>query len=133
MPMEFLVPSLCVALMTKMIKEGMVKKILEELMELEEDKLLVKFHQGVQKQQQKAWHDQHIWHKEFHPDVLVVLYDNKFMQHPSKLHMHWLGPFQVDHIAKVSIVKIKELQGILLKCYFNGSQLKPYLGSRAVT
>ena len=43
-----------------MTEEDMLKKRLKELMELEEERLMVGFHQGVYKQEQKAWHDHHI-------------------------------------------------------------------------
>lgn len=45
MPMEFLVPSLCIALMTKMTKKGALEKRLKELMELEQDRIIAGYHQ----------------------------------------------------------------------------------------
>lgn len=98
MPMEFLVHSLYVILMTKMIEYRMLKKILE-------------FHKGGK----------------------IFLYDNKFMQHLGKIHMHWLGSFQVDLIMEVGIVKLKDLQECLLKGYMNGSRLNPYSSSQTGT
>lgn len=53
MPMEFLVPSLCVALMTYMTKKGALEKRLDELMKLEEDIIIVGFRQQVQKGRQR--------------------------------------------------------------------------------
>ena len=50
MRMEFLVPSLCVILMIEMTEKGALEKRLDELMELEEDKIIASFHQQVQKQ-----------------------------------------------------------------------------------
>lgn len=41
--------------------------------------------------------------------------------------------FQVDHITEVGAGKLNNMQGIFLKCYSNGSQLKPYFGSRVAT
>lgn len=43
MPMEFLVPSLCVTLFAQMMKKGAMENRLNELMELEEDRLITGF------------------------------------------------------------------------------------------
>ena len=47
MTMEFLVPNLHVMLLTQMIEEDILKKRLDDIMELKEDRLLVGFHQGI--------------------------------------------------------------------------------------
>jgi hypothetical protein len=46
-PLEFLVPSLCVVAITNMTERGAVKERLNQLMEMEEDKILAGFHQEV--------------------------------------------------------------------------------------
>ena len=48
------------------------------LVGLEEDRFIAGFHQQVQKEREKAWHDRHIKHKAFKEGDLVILYDNKF-------------------------------------------------------
>jgi hypothetical protein len=53
------------------------------------------FHKQVEKEREKAWHDQHIKHKKFQVVDLILLYDNKFMQHPGKFRMQWLGPYVI--------------------------------------
>jgi hypothetical protein len=55
---------------------------------MEEDKILEGFHQQVQKEREKYWHDKHIKKKTFKKGDLVLMYDNKFIQHPGKLRMH---------------------------------------------
>lgn len=47
-------------------------------MELEEDRFLAGFHQKVQKECGKAWHDRHIKFHTFKVNGLVLLYDSKF-------------------------------------------------------
>jgi transposase InsO family protein len=49
-PLDYLVPSLCIATITNMTEEGVAQEILDQLMELEEDKILAGFHQEVQKE-----------------------------------------------------------------------------------
>jgi hypothetical protein len=76
---------------------------LDELMELEEDRIMVGFIQVVEKYRQKAWHDRNIHQKILQPGSLVLLYDNKYLQHPGKLHMHWLGLFQLVYISEAGV------------------------------
>jgi transposase InsO family protein len=59
-PLEYLIPSLCIATITNMTERGASQEILAQLMELEEDMIVVGFHQEVQKEKDKAWHDRHI-------------------------------------------------------------------------
>jgi hypothetical protein len=75
--LEFLVPSLCVAAITQMTKHGAIWERLNHLLAMEEDRILVGFHQQVQKARDKAWHDRHIRKKTFKEGDLVLHYDNK--------------------------------------------------------
>ena len=56
----------------------------------------------------------------------MLLYDSKFMKHPGKLQMHWLGPYLVNSITSRGAVQLKQLDGEVLPNLMNGSQLKPY-------
>jgi hypothetical protein len=49
MPMEFLVPSLCIAVMTDLMDSDTVEEILSQLLILEEDWFITGFHQQVHK------------------------------------------------------------------------------------
>jgi hypothetical protein len=99
-PMEYLVPSLIIATFTSMDDTDVVQDRLAQLMELEEDRFIVGFHQQVQKGQEKAYHDKHIKKKAFKQGDLVLLYDKKFMKHPRKFRTHWLGPFEVVYVTE---------------------------------
>ena len=39
------------------------------------------------------------------------MYDSKFLKHPGKLKMHWLGPYVVAHITEAVMVKLHKLDG----------------------
>jgi hypothetical protein len=84
-PLEFLVLSLRVATITNMTEQGTIKERLSQLMDMEEDMILVGFHQEVQKERDKSWHDRHIKRKSFKEGGLVLVYDSKFLQHLGKL------------------------------------------------
>ena len=93
MPIEYILPSLRVTTLTKMDDENNLNERLLHLLGLEEDHFIARFHQEVQKEREKAWHDRHIKQKKFKVGDLVLLYDSKFMKFPGKFCMHWLGPY----------------------------------------
>jgi hypothetical protein len=102
-------------------------------MTMEEDQILEGFHQKVQKARDKAWHDKHIKKKTFKEGYLVLIYDNKSIQHPRKIRMHWLGPYEVKNVIDGGDVQLKDLVGVELIWMVNGSRLKLYKNSRPPT
>jgi transposase InsO family protein len=99
-PMEYLVPSLRIIAFTDMDDIGIVKERLMQLIELEEDIFIVGFHQQVHKKREKAYHERHTKKKEFKQGDLVLVYDSKFMNHPGKFRIHWLGPYEVSYVTE---------------------------------
>ena len=85
MPMEYIVPSLWIAAMTGMVEHEALEERLMQLEELEEEWFLAGFHQQVQKQHEKSWHDRHIKLRTFKENDLVLLYDSKFKKFPGNL------------------------------------------------
>jgi hypothetical protein len=79
-------------------------------MELEEDKIMVGFHQEVQKDKEKNWHDRHIKKKKFKEGDLALLYDNKYLQHLGKFRMNWLGPYEIKSITYGGVVQLQYLE-----------------------
>ena len=126
MPMEYIVPSLRVATLTEMIDVDTVEETLLQLIHLEEEQLIVGFHQNVEKQRQKVWHDRHIKSTQFSIGGLVIMYDNKFFKHPGNIGTHWLGPYVVKEITDEGVVNLEKLDGMEVKKLINGSRLKPY-------
>ena len=63
------------------------------MVELEEDGFIARFHQQVQREREKAYHDIHIKKKDFKQGDLVLVYDSKFMKHPGKFRTHWMGTY----------------------------------------
>jgi hypothetical protein len=129
-PLAFMVPSLHVVEITNMTLRGAVKERLNQLMGMEEDRILPGFHQEVQKSREKSWHDRHIKRKSFKEGNLILLYHSKNFQHPGKFRMHWIGPFEVKTISDGGCVQLKDLRGTTLKGMINGSRPKMYRASR---
>ena len=65
MPMEYIVPSLCIVAATSMADEAALEERLDQLVQLKEDLSVVGFHQRIEKDRQKAWHDRHINNKQY--------------------------------------------------------------------
>ena len=98
--MEYIVSSLRIAALTEMIDTDAIDERLMQLIQMEEERFIVGFHQNMEKQWKRVWHNRHIRTKQFRVGRLVLMYDNKFLKHPSKLKTHWLGPYVVAHIMK---------------------------------
>jgi hypothetical protein len=81
-----------------MIERGAVRERLNQLLSMEEDRILERFHQQVWKERDNSWHDRHIKRNMFKEGDLVFLYDSKSLHHPGKMRMHWLGPYEVKSI-----------------------------------
>jgi hypothetical protein len=99
-PMEYLVPSLRIIAFANMDDTGIVQESLAQLVELEEDIFVAGFHQQVQKEREKAYHDWHIKKKAFKQGDLVLVYDSKFIKHPGKFRTHWLGPYEIAYVTE---------------------------------
>jgi hypothetical protein len=126
MQMEFILPSLHIATITDLSDLGAVEERLSQLVQLEEDRFVTSFHQQVQKEREKAWHDRHIKKKKFQVGDLVLLYHNKLMQHPGKFKMHWLGPYVIKQVTKACVAQLETLDGEVLGGMVNGSRLNLY-------
>lgn len=76
MPMEYIMPSMRIATPMDMMDHGTLEEGVTQLEELEEERILAGFHQQVQNQREKAWHDRHIKLCTFKLNDLVLLYDS---------------------------------------------------------
>jgi hypothetical protein len=74
-----LIPSLRISTIIDMTESGVAQEILAQLMELEEEKIMVGFHQEVHKAKDKELHDMHIKKKKFKEGYLVLVHDSKYL------------------------------------------------------
>ena len=56
----------------------------------------------------------------------MLLYENKFLKHPGKLQMHWIGPYLVNSITSMGVVQLQQLDGAVLPNLVNGIRLNLY-------
>ena len=91
-PMEFMVPSLRMAMQENLPMEKAREERIQELLNLEEDRqqsILVT--EAVQKRR-KAWADRHGKQKVFTKGDHVLIFNSKLGKHPGKLKLRWIGP-----------------------------------------
>lgn len=131
-PMEYIVPNLCIIVLTGMIDSEALEERLTQLEELEEEWFLVSFHQQVQKQREKACHDRHIKLRTLKVNDLVLLYDGKFEKILGKFKMHWLGPYVVKEVTDGGAVQLVKLNGEPFPGKVNGNRFNPYKGGLAI-
>jgi hypothetical protein len=124
--MEYLVLRLRVVSFTGMDETSIVQERLAQLVELEEDIFIARFHQQVQKGREKACHDRNIKKKAFKQGDLVLMYDSKFIKHPENFRTHWLGPYEIAYVTEGGAAQLKTLNGEWKEGMVNGSQLKLY-------
>jgi hypothetical protein len=65
--------------------------------------------------------NRYIKKKMFKEGDLVLMYDIKSLQHPGKIRMHWLGPYEVIYVTDGAIVQLRDLTGAELRGMINGS------------
>eukprot|EP00253_Pinus_taeda_P017500 PITA_17500 len=131
MPMEYIMPSLCIAALTGMKDRGALEERLTQLVELEEEIFLAGFHQQVQKQHKKAWHDRPIKLRNFKVNDMVLLYDRKFDKFSRKFRMPWLGPYVIKEITDNGAFQLIKSNGDPFTGKVNGSRLNPYTSDPA--
>ena len=129
--MEYIMPSLHITSFIGMEDCEGLEDRLAQLVELEEDRFWAGFHQQVQKEREKEWHDRNIKLRTFKVIDLVLLYDRKFTKFPGKFHMHWLGPYVIKEITDGGAVHLTKMNRELFPGKVNGSQLKLYKGDPA--
>ena len=104
--MEYIVPSLRVVPITKIIDVYVVEDRLLQLVQLEEECFVAVFHQNVEKKRYNVWHDRHIKRNNFEVEGLVLMYDNMFFKYLGKMKTHWLGPYVFKEITSGGEMKL---------------------------
>ena len=129
-PMEFMIPSLRMAIQEKLPMEKSREERIQELLNLEEDRqqsILVA--EAVQKRR-KAWADRHGKQKVFTKGDHVLIFNSKLGKHPGKLKLRWIGPCTIEEETTPGAFMLRNLDGTLRPGVVNGCRMKPYYGIR---
>ena len=106
------------------------EEIIQELLNLEEDRqqsILVT--EAVQKRR-KAWADRHGKQKVFTKGDHVLIFNSKMEKHPRKLKLRWIGPCTIEEKTTPRAFVLRNLDGTLHPGVVNGCRMKPYYGIR---
>ena len=103
MPMEFLVPSLRVA----------VQERLTDLEQLEETRLHAAYGMKVEKLRRKKWFDRNLKNKDLKEGDLCLMYSVRNTKR--KLKYQGMGPYQVVEITPQGAVRIATLDGVVME------------------
>ena len=127
-PMEFMIPSLRMAVQQKLPMEKSREERIQELLNLEEEwqqSILVT--EAVQKRR-KAWADRHSKQKVFTKGDHVLIFNSKLGKHPGKLKLRWIGPCTIEEETAPGAFTLRNLDGTLHPGVVNGCRMKPYYG-----
>ena len=127
-PMEFMIPSLRMAIQEKLPMEKSREERIQELLNLEEDRqqsILVT--EAVQKRR-KAWADRHGKQKVFTKGDHVLIFNSKLGKHPGKLKLKWIRPCTIEEETAPGAFMLRNLDGTLHPGVVNGCKMKPYYG-----
>ena len=126
MPLEFMVPSLRIAVDHDLDYNAILRARLEKLMTLDEQRQRAVWCQQIVQNRKKTWHDKHIKHREYKKGDLVLLYQSRMGPKKPNLTIAWAGPYQIDWVYTNGSVKLVDLQGLALPGYYNASKIKHY-------
>ena len=90
MPMEFLVPSLRVAVQERLTEEALTERLVD-LEQLEETRLHAAYGMKVEKLRQKKWFDRNLKNKDLKEGDLCLMYSVRNTKH--KLKYQGMGPY----------------------------------------
>ena len=92
-PMEFVVLSLRISAAHKLPSEESLQHRQEQLLQLEEDRMLSALTVEVIQKRRQAWMSRQIKFKIFKEKDWVMMYNSKLGPHPCKLKLRYLGPY----------------------------------------
>ena len=125
MPMEFLVPSLRVAVQERLTEEALTERLVD-IEQLEETRLHAAYGMKVEKLRRKKWFDRNLKNKDLKEGDLCLMYSVRNTKR--KLKYQGMGPYQVVEITPQGAVRIATLDGVVMEGYINGSKLKRFYG-----
>ena len=125
-PLEFMVPSLRIAVEHDLDYNVVLRARLEKLLTLDELRQRAVWCQQIVQNRRKNWHDKHIKPREYKKGDLVLLYQSRLGPKKPNLTIAWAGPYQIDWVYTNGSVKLMDLQGLALPGFYNASKIKHY-------
>ena len=130
-PLEFMVPSLRMAVDYDLDYNEVLRSRLDKLLTLDEHRQRAIWCQQIVQNCRKTWHDKKIKLKEFQKGDLVLLYQSRLGPKKPNLKIVWASPYQIEWVYTNGSVKLVDLAGLTLPGFYNASKIKHYEYSHA--
>ena len=126
--MEFLVPTMRIAVHNRLSKNESLQQRMEELLKLDEDRLKAYWVTTTIQRRRKRWVDRHskLWF--LNVCTPVLLFNTKSGLLPGKLQLRWIGPFWIVQKIGDGTFILGQIDGTINPKAVNGYRLKPYFG-----
>jgi len=125
-PMEFVVPSLRIALSDRLNQEDSINSRIHDLLELDENRIRSAWTAEAVQKRRKKWMDRDAKFKIFREDDLVLMFNSKTGPHSGKLKLRWIGPYKIFERIGEGTFKLETLSGDPVEKAVNGFRLRPY-------
>ncbi|KAL3675122.1 hypothetical protein R1sor_025070 [Riccia sorocarpa] len=126
LPIEFEVPTYRILCDERLSDEDSQDHRHQQLVKLEEDREQSKSDVAAIQQKRKENHDKRIRKIDVKDNDLVLLYDNRHIKFPGKLHLRWMGPYRVTNVFDNGSLQLADLEGNPLATRVNGWRVKRY-------
>jgi hypothetical protein len=126
LPIEFEIPSLRIAIDTRLTHSQSLKDRLEKLEALDEVRRISVQHIEAIQRRRKVIFDRRHKKRILQPGMLVLLQDARKLNFPGKFDAVWLGPFVIQEVFPNNSVQLMTLNGELFPTRTAGSRCKEY-------
>ncbi|KAL3690876.1 hypothetical protein R1sor_004527 [Riccia sorocarpa] len=126
LPIEFEVPTYRILCEERLADEDSQDHRHQQLVKLEEDREQSKSDVTTIQQKRKENHDKRIRKIDVKDKDLVLLYENRHIKFPGKLHLRWMGPYRVTKVFDNGSLQLADLEGNPLAARVNGWRVKRY-------
>ena len=128
-PMEYVVPSLRLAVQHRLSPEDSILHRQRELLKLEEDRIQSAYAVEISQNRRQAWISRQVKFKIFQKGDWVMLYNSKLGPHPGKLKLRYFGPYQITEELGQGTFRLKDVFGTPVLKPVNGFRLKKFFGN----
>ncbi|XP_073394446.1 uncharacterized protein [Physcomitrium patens] len=126
LPIEFEVPSLRIAVDSRLTDKQSLKTRFYELEALDESRRRGAQHIEAIQRRRKVVFDKRNKTRVLQPGMLVLLQDARKIDFPSKFDAIWLGPYLIKEVFLNNSVQLEILNGQLFPTRTSGSRCKEY-------
>ena len=95
LPIEYVIPSLRLAVHYRLSPEDSVVHRKQELLKLEEDRIYSAYVAEISQKIRQAWMTRQVKFKIFQKGDWVIMYNSRLGPHPGKLKLRYFGPYQI--------------------------------------